>query len=217
MFPIMSQMILSIYFRCSKILSLHLCLGLPEFCNSHLSYACYTLQPTHPPWLDHPANICGTVQIMDLLVRFHVLTETGMKMAVFWDVAPCSLVDTDRHFRGAYCLQHRTDNGGSKVLWNVGQYLPDYTAQHRRRQPSSMVISSLRDFFILLSLPLERPNSLFNSWFSQALNLVQWVFCLERHMFHFYPRLNDCLLCKRRSVCSSGDVNPWRRFALLFL
>jgi hypothetical protein len=30
-----------------------------------------------------------------------------MNMAVFWDVAPCSLIDTDRTFRGAYCLhQH---------------------------------------------------------------------------------------------------------------
>jgi hypothetical protein len=28
-------------------------------------------------------------------VRFEVLTATIMKMAVFWDVAPCSLVDTD--------------------------------------------------------------------------------------------------------------------------
>jgi hypothetical protein len=37
-------------------------------------------------------------------VRFHVLTATSMKMAVFWDAAPCSLVDTDWRFRGAYCL-----------------------------------------------------------------------------------------------------------------
>jgi hypothetical protein len=26
---------------------------------------------------------------------------------VFWDVAPCSLIDTDRRFRGAYCLHHQ--------------------------------------------------------------------------------------------------------------
>jgi hypothetical protein len=25
-------------------------------------------------------------------------------MVVFWDVAPCSLAETDRHFRGAYYL-----------------------------------------------------------------------------------------------------------------
>jgi hypothetical protein len=30
-------------------------------------------------------------------------------MTFFWDVAPCSLVDIDRHFRGAYCLYHQGD------------------------------------------------------------------------------------------------------------
>jgi hypothetical protein len=29
-----------------------------------------------------------------------------MKITVFWDVAPCSLVDIDQHFRGTYCLHH---------------------------------------------------------------------------------------------------------------
>jgi hypothetical protein len=33
-----------------------------------------------------------------------------MKMAVFWDIAPCSLVDTDRHFRGTYCVHHQDDS-----------------------------------------------------------------------------------------------------------
>jgi hypothetical protein len=28
------------------------------------------------------------------------------KMAVFWFVAPCSLVEVYRRFRGAYCLHH---------------------------------------------------------------------------------------------------------------
>jgi hypothetical protein len=30
-----------------------------------------------------------------------------MKMAVFWDVTPCRLVDIDRHFRGTYCHNHQ--------------------------------------------------------------------------------------------------------------
>jgi hypothetical protein len=63
------------------------------------------------------------------------------KMAVFWDVALCSLVDTDCCFRGAYYLHHlgdhHSDVGGSKHLWNVSQYLQDYKAKHPRRQPSS--------------------------------------------------------------------------------
>jgi hypothetical protein len=32
-----------------------------------------------------------------------------MKMAVFWDVAPCSLVEIGQRFRGAYCLHHQGD------------------------------------------------------------------------------------------------------------
>jgi hypothetical protein len=49
-------------------------------------------------------------------LRFQVVTATSMKMAVFWDVAPCSLIDTDRHFRGAYCLHHQ----GDEALMNKG-------------------------------------------------------------------------------------------------
>jgi hypothetical protein len=40
-------------------------------------------------------------------VRFEFLTVTSMKMAVFWVVAPCSLVEVYRRFRGACCLHHQ--------------------------------------------------------------------------------------------------------------
>jgi hypothetical protein len=29
-------------------------------------------------------------------------------MTVFWDIVPCSVVEADRRFRGAYCLNHHT-------------------------------------------------------------------------------------------------------------
>jgi hypothetical protein len=49
------------------------------------------------------------------VVRFQVLTAASMKMAVFWVLVPCSLVELYRRFRGAFCLHHhRPDNGGSK-------------------------------------------------------------------------------------------------------
>jgi hypothetical protein len=63
-----------------------------------------------------------------------------LKMVILWVVAPRSLVEAYRRFRGAYCLHHRPDDGGeggSKHLWNVGKLLSDYTAQQPRRQPSS--------------------------------------------------------------------------------
>jgi hypothetical protein len=31
---------------------------------------------------------------------------TGIYLAVFWDVAPCSLIDINQHFRRAYCLRY---------------------------------------------------------------------------------------------------------------
>jgi hypothetical protein len=32
---------------------------------------------------------------------------TDLKMTLFWDVAPCSLVDIRRRFTGFYCLHHQ--------------------------------------------------------------------------------------------------------------
>jgi hypothetical protein len=48
-------------------------------------------------------------------VRFQVLTAASMKLRVFWDVVPCSQVDVDRRFRGAYCLHHHCSDGGGNI------------------------------------------------------------------------------------------------------
>jgi hypothetical protein len=37
-------------------------------------------------------------------------------MAVFWVIAPCSLVEVYQRFRGAYYLHHRPKDEGSKYL-----------------------------------------------------------------------------------------------------
>jgi hypothetical protein len=50
---------------------------------------------------------------------------SGMKMTVFWGVAPCSLVEVHRRFRGACCLHHEGDRN---------------TAQQPRGQPSSNTV-----------------------------------------------------------------------------
>jgi hypothetical protein len=65
------------------------------------------------------------------LVRFQVLSATSMKMAVFWDAAPCSLVEIDLRYRGAYAFNIRS--------WKVGQYLPDCMVQHPKREPPSNI------------------------------------------------------------------------------
>jgi hypothetical protein len=54
-------------------------------------------------------------------VRFQVLTEASMKFTVFWDVAPCSHVEVDRRFRGAYCLHHQGDDFWTQLVQGTVQ------------------------------------------------------------------------------------------------
>jgi hypothetical protein len=79
------------------------------------------------------------VWIISAKVGFEVLTAVSTKMAVAWDVAPCSLVQVHQCFRGPCCLHHQgphsPNDGGSKDLWNVGKLLPDNTVLQPRRQP----------------------------------------------------------------------------------
>jgi hypothetical protein len=107
----------------------------------HAMSVCSTLLCTyHPPfwmssWLSVCVCMCTNLSIY--LVGFQVLMAASMNMAVFWVVAPCSLVDVYRRFRGASCLHHQGDDGSSKYLWNVGKLLSDYTALQPRIQSSS--------------------------------------------------------------------------------
>jgi hypothetical protein len=50
------------------------------------------------------------------VLRFQVLTAASMKFRVFWDVAPCSHVEVDRRFRGAYCLHYHPDEDSTLQL-----------------------------------------------------------------------------------------------------
>jgi hypothetical protein len=45
-----------------------------------------------------------------------------MKMTVFWDVAPCSLVETDRGFRDAYCLHNQGDANNIPIPISGNKY-----------------------------------------------------------------------------------------------
>jgi hypothetical protein len=81
-----------------------------------------------------------------------------MKIAVLWHVAPCSLVDTDRRFRRAYCLHHQgddPDDGGNKLLCNVGQYLPDYTVSHLQSWNYTRIGLTLTEIKLALLLGLS--------------------------------------------------------------
>jgi hypothetical protein len=61
--------------------------------------------------------------------------DVFMKITALCNIAPCSCVEFDQSFRGAYCLHHEGDEDDydSKHVWNVGHLLPDYTVQYPAR------------------------------------------------------------------------------------
>jgi hypothetical protein len=65
------------------------------------------LSPCTP--LTLPDIFHGTIFLKTpaIFVRLQVLMVLRMKLSVFWDITPCSLVGTDRRFGGAYCLHHK--------------------------------------------------------------------------------------------------------------
>jgi hypothetical protein len=57
-------------------------------------------------------------QPLGYYMRF--VTALSIKMAVFWDAAPCILVNTDRRFRRAYRLYHQDDpRRPSSSYWDI--------------------------------------------------------------------------------------------------
>jgi hypothetical protein len=87
-------------------------------------------------------------------------------MAVFWVVAPCTLVEVYQCFRGACYLRHQgNDDEGSKHLWNISKLLPDYMVQQPRRQSYSFLderfLRLKRKHRFLLAYTLSHNTDLF--------------------------------------------------------
>jgi hypothetical protein len=74
-------------------------------------------------------------------------TNLKLKIAVFWDVAIC--LSTFQKF----LLPPLSEPIN---LWNVGQFLPDYTAQTPRKQPSSYRHENVNSLSPNLKIPLLR-------------------------------------------------------------
>jgi hypothetical protein len=65
-------------------------------------------------WI-HVAQGKGSIKCGNFSMKFQVPTVMSTNIAVFWDVAPCSPVNTDLCFRKANCFHH-PDDGDSQLL-----------------------------------------------------------------------------------------------------
>jgi hypothetical protein len=76
------------------------------------------------------------------IIQTEVIVFTTLKIRVFWDIAPCSLVKVDRlsEVRTAFIrrvMNHHPEDGGSTHLWNGALLQWDYTALYLRKLSSS--------------------------------------------------------------------------------
>jgi hypothetical protein len=46
-------------------------------------------------------------RLIGLIMMMMMMIAASIKMAVFWDVAPCSLVEIDRRFRSSCYIHHQ--------------------------------------------------------------------------------------------------------------
>jgi hypothetical protein len=125
-------------YRCLDIFFCNACFVFAQICvltkNVHLLYylttyvsklPCGTHTNSNWKWIPKYAdcdvakrmsNYCLSVKHTQSsnYLGFEVLTAVSTKMAVFWVVAPCSLVDVYQCFRGPCCLNHQ-----DKTLVNI--------------------------------------------------------------------------------------------------
>jgi hypothetical protein len=88
----------------------------------------------------------------------------GMKMAAFWVVALCSLIEV--YWYSELLPRHPGDRG-SKHLWNINKLLPDCMPQQCRRQP----------FFISKNVPFL---SIFLTLIEQCSNKITFRHALSK-------------------------------------
>jgi hypothetical protein len=88
--------------------------------------------------LDISGSVIPYIQTCNqrIVVGFEVFTAVSTKMAVFWFVAPCSLVEFYQRFRGPCCLHHQGDRPArtSETLVNFYQTTRCYNPEDSHLQ-----------------------------------------------------------------------------------
>jgi hypothetical protein len=91
-------------------------------------------------------------------------------MTIFWDIAPCSLVETDRRFRGAYCLHYQNDEMMEAV--RTSQKTINFYQTTRRNIPEDSHIHTRRRE----NLKFHQDFIIYYSIFSSSIeNLIKYI------------------------------------------
>jgi hypothetical protein len=119
-------------------------------------------------------------------------------------------------------FSHHPDNGGNKLLWNFDQYLPDYTTQHPRRQPSRNhhIYARPPPGLFIFSSSIWSPNNICFTVFTMKLRIQNVPFKTQpwlQHMNTFKQRRNKwqySILAAVSRCCSL--CTAWNRYGRSF-
>jgi hypothetical protein len=125
-------------------------------------------------------------------------------LTVFCDIAPCSLV-IDRLYRGAYFL--RPVDGGSKLLRNASEFVPEYTAQYPRKR-AIFILATVRTWYLTRKvIDCFQGTDLWRLTFQHGLDIVGPVHRNELHVCSDWRRGQRLTYV----VCGQQSANCWFR------
>lgn len=117
---------------------------------------CFTLWSSMHVWLlqvvpkrTHPATVSNFLTPSSRKVRHVIICplqisrlfdlSQKLKSAVFWDIMPCSFITVYQCFKEpALSIITRTDEAGSRFLWNAAILLAEYMVSRSRKRQSSL-------------------------------------------------------------------------------
>jgi hypothetical protein len=103
-------------------------------------------------------------QTMTASVRFLVLTVTSMKMRAFRDIEPCTLVEVERRFKGAYCLYHQDDEWCCDEAERISETSSVSMSLHTALSQKAVNFITASHHSFIIHRSLIRNSMLQNTW-----------------------------------------------------
>jgi hypothetical protein len=116
-----------------------------------------------------------------------ITTQLSLKIAVFWVVAPCSLVEVYQRFRGPCCLHHQGES--LQPRRQQSSYSPPW-------EPQILLLPTLFVIIwmtipLLLSAPLPISTLDTNTWCVHC----RWVSLIENSLFSSWRIRSAIIFC----------------------
>lgn len=119
----------------------------------------------------------------------------------------CWVIEVVRRFKGACCLDgDRSDDGDSKILWTVGQFLRNCMAYCPRRHLSS------GPFIVETRINFHTPLSYYEPWRCNSVSTGLTSLIMEENSVHTFKRTHR--ISFRKYISDWSLRNQTRKYIL---